>query len=173
MAEPDFGMFRHALPFFRALTDDDVAAVLKASRMQKLPERAVLAKEGEPAATAYMIIKGRVRLSRSQRHGIPTVMRDLYPGDVVGAVGLCDTGNYINSAEAVTGVTALAVDRDRFYALGAQGEPAVFRLIRALAPTIVESTRRSMAKVDALFDAPDEGIKMMERIVLASNKRPS
>lgn len=173
MGEPDYDMFRRTLPILAKTADADMAVLLRASKLRKLPARSVLGIEGQPAETAYLLMKGRVRLSRAQKHGIPTVAGDVGAGGVVGVIGLLDNGDYMNSIEAISDVTALTVDRARLYALGAAGEVAVYRLISALAPAVIESVRRSMGRVDSLFSNLDDGIKVMERLILASSRRRS
>ncbi len=171
MNASDHSSFREVLPFLETLDERDLSVLLEIGAIRRYAARSVLAAEGEPADAIYMLMEGDVRLSRSQRHGIPTVMQDLHPGDVVGVIGLLDTGPYMNSAEAVSEVTALVLERERFYGLGAQGEVAIYRLVRALAPLVVQTMRSALRKSDELFEDPEEGIRMMKRVLLASTRR--
>jgi CRP/FNR family transcriptional regulator len=62
-----------------------------------------LYRQGEEGAAVYNLIRGVVKTTRRQRHGRQAVTAFLFPFDLV---GLIQNGRYVNSAVAVTPVTA-------------------------------------------------------------------
>lgn len=69
----------------------------------------VLYREDDPADALYMVLDGRIRLSRGDR----TVV-EAGPGEAFGTWALFDDAPRLTTAEAVADATLLRIDRDDF-----------------------------------------------------------
>jgi len=85
--------------------------IAEASR-RKLRAGQVLYRMDEPAEYLYVLLKGRVQLSRPVRSGHDVLVSVLVPGDVFGLVSLVTQGAcYMGTAEAMEAGDALVWDR--------------------------------------------------------------
>ena len=74
---------------------------------------AYLAREGEPAASMFVIETGLVRVTHTSRHGREFVSRLLGPGDTFGEIGVLDAaGIRASSAIAVQPTSCVMVSKD-------------------------------------------------------------
>lgn len=105
------------IDLFRGLDDDVLAAVMAASRRVACQAGGFLFHQGEPAATFYILIAGRVRLSHVTAEGHQVVMRFFNPGDAIGIVAVLAQARYPASAEVIEDADALAWDGPAFNAL--------------------------------------------------------
>ena len=93
--------------------DADVQqTIIAAATRRKIRPGQVLCHMDEPAEFLYLLLKGRVQLSRPVRSGREVLVSVLVPGDVFGVVSLL-TGrsNYMGTAEAMEGGEAMVWDR--------------------------------------------------------------
>jgi serine/threonine-protein kinase len=137
---------------------DDVRAFLLGGF--HLPRRTfsagtLLVKEGDLEDTAYMLVSGRCRVYR-QINGVPTTLRQVGPGDILGELSLLLGTPRTASIEAEEECTALVIDRNAIERSGAMvGWPAA--LMRALAHRFREMELRNDDALTLRPAAPDTG----------------
>lgn len=93
------------------------------------PERAVLAaegsvfdhargtellQEGAPSGSAYVLLRGRVKVLAQAAGGMPRILAIRVPGDVIGELAAVDGGNRSATVVAVDPVRVLRIPADRF-----------------------------------------------------------
>lgn len=113
---------------------------------------AVLVREGEPVASAYFLIRGRVRLSR---RGV--LLGEAGPGVIVGLDALLSRDQLGIGVVAVTDVLALQVESDRLLGILGDHFPLVHEDIRAATRRLLALIRRlgpPHAASDLLFHPP-------------------
>ncbi|MGZ8198284.1 MAG: cyclic nucleotide-binding domain-containing protein, partial [Burkholderiales bacterium] len=81
-----------SLPFFSALTEEELAEVLKAVQHRTYPARATIVRAGDPADGLYFILSGRVHVSLSNGHGREVIVAILGPNHFFGETGLLEGG---------------------------------------------------------------------------------
>ena len=101
------------------------------------PQGAVLAREGEPLASAYLLVQGRVRVSRRG-----TVLGEAEPGAVVGFEGLLSKDPLGLGAVAATDVLALQLDHDTLLGILDDQFPLVHLATRAATRRFLELISR-------------------------------
>jgi serine/threonine-protein kinase len=92
----------------------------------------VIVREGEPGHTAFMIVSGRVRASRTLGNGEHETLAEMGPGDVFGEMALLLDEPRAATVEAIDAVTLLILDQRTLQdGLGVDGWTGA--LVRALA----------------------------------------
>ncbi|MCE7938967.1 Crp/Fnr family transcriptional regulator [bacterium] len=105
------------IDLFRGLDDDVLGATMAASRRVACQAGGFLFHQGETAATFYILVHGRVRLSHVTAEGHQVVMRFFNPGDAIGIVAVLAQARYPASAEVIEAADTLAWDGAAFNAL--------------------------------------------------------
>ena len=100
------------VPLFEGLTDRVIEAVAAVARETRFDDDESLIREGEPGDGFFVIVDGRVRVSRG---GEP--VSELGPGDFLGEISLVDNRPRTASAVAAGPVGAIVVDRASFLKL--------------------------------------------------------
>lgn len=97
--------------FFTGLTPAEITRVRSAGRLQTVTAGSFFYMQGDPAASAYLIEKGRVRLSQVTTEGQQVLLRVIGPGNMFGAVAIARIESYPVSAEAAEECTVLVWPR--------------------------------------------------------------
>jgi CRP-like cAMP-binding protein len=127
------------------LTDAQLERLAQAMEMQKLPQWAVVVKQGERGDTMYLILEGelRVRLLVGEKE---TILTTLGPGEFFGDMSLFDHGP--RSADVVANVdsTVLKISAARFEDLAQQSPdlaaPFLMATVKTLAARIRADNKR-------------------------------
>lgn len=86
--------------------------IIDLSTRWKLSSGQVLSRMGDPAEHLFVLLKGRVKLSRSARSGHDVLFNVLGPGDVFGLVCLLNKrASYMGTSEAMEAGEAMVWDR--------------------------------------------------------------
>jgi CRP/FNR family transcriptional regulator len=85
------------------LSEPERISLARIASRVRFSRGAVIFREGDPAEAVYNISSGVVRASRTAADGSRTILAFLFPDDLF---GLAEEGAYVNSAAAVTPVTA-------------------------------------------------------------------
>ncbi|MEX2449467.1 MAG: Crp/Fnr family transcriptional regulator [Rhodospirillales bacterium] len=94
--------------------------------------------EGDPSASAYIIVKGQVELTKRGKHG-PVLLSVLKPGEMFGEMGVLDRGNRSTTACAKGPATVQVIGRENFLkALQTRPE-----LVRAVMESLVQRLREA------------------------------
>jgi CRP/FNR family transcriptional regulator, cyclic AMP receptor protein len=89
-------------PLFAAL-DDEPAAALRASMTEvELHRGAALFHEGDPGDRLYVVVQGKLKLSRASGDGRENLLAVLGPGEMFGELSLFDPGPRTATASALT-----------------------------------------------------------------------
>ncbi|RPF28959.1 Crp/Fnr family transcriptional regulator [Georgenia muralis] len=112
------------VPYFRGLTEDELAGV--DARMVSLSwaEGDRLYTAGEPAEHLFVVAAGRVKLTRTGAGGTEVITDVLAPGDLLGALSTLGEPTYAESAVALTTTCALRIG------------PAAFREVLTERPAV-------------------------------------
>lgn len=109
-------------PLCGGLSDDEVAQVFDLFEVKEIPANDALYKEGDAADALYVVLEGRVEVSRSG-----TVLGEVGPGASVGEMSLFAKSNARSATvTCATHVVVLRIERERFKAaLVARDVPAM------------------------------------------------
>src|SRR4051794_22817637 len=89
---------------FQGLSEDAVQPVASRLETVSLPRGRVVFNEGEPGDSLYIIISGKIKLSRRAPDGRENVLAVMGPSDQFGELSVFDPGPRTATATAVTDV---------------------------------------------------------------------
>jgi len=104
-------------PSFAGLAEAQLARVAAMAHRQRFERGAYLLYEGDPCQGAYLIARGRVRVSKVSPEGREQVLALLRPGEALNLVPLFDGGPNPASAQALTEVEVYTFTRAAFLRL--------------------------------------------------------
>ena len=78
-------------PLLRALVEVAPEHFQSSIQDETFPTDTILFREGDPADRAYAIWSGKLRVQHDLENADPLIIRECFPGDVVGEVGLVDS----------------------------------------------------------------------------------
>ncbi len=99
-----------ATELVRSLSPESSDEVMRLATRRRLREGALLFRQGDPAASFYVLVSGRVKVSQTTADGHETVMRFIGPGELFGCVPLIGADAYPGTARAVEPAEVLAWD---------------------------------------------------------------
>ena len=85
----------------KGLTDARYAEMVQGGQRETLPPKRTLFLQGDPAERFYVVIKGRLKLSRLSELGKEAIIRYIGAGEMAGAVAVLKGKDYPVTAEAV------------------------------------------------------------------------
>ena len=89
---------------FQGLSEDAVDPVLSRLEIVTLPRGRVVFNEGEPGDSLYIVMTGKIKLSRRAPDGRENVLAVMGPSDQFGELSVFDPGPRTATATAVTDV---------------------------------------------------------------------
>jgi CRP/FNR family transcriptional regulator len=147
------------VPLFTALEDDTAALLASALTTRAVVRGHVVFSEGDTGDRLFIVIEGKVKISRTANDGRENLLTVLGPGEMFGELSLFDPGSRTATATAVTESTLASLDHDDLRPL-LLAQPAVaVQLLRALAQRL---RRTNEAMADLVFsDVPGRVAKAL------------
>lgn len=99
-------------PFFKELKTSSRAGLAAICCLRELPKKEILFHEGEAGRAFYLLIRGRVQLSKTSAEGRETVIRVIKPGEVFAEVILFERDTYPVTATALQDSEVMLLPRD-------------------------------------------------------------
>jgi CRP-like cAMP-binding protein len=135
-----------AVPVFRELSHDQLAAIAKAAGKAFFQAGECIIREGETGETAYLIMSGKASCSILQDGEIS--QQDLWPGTLVGELGMLVETTHHVTVIAQERVRAMAFHREAFHEV-MNAEPGIARHISAQLLQRLQNLAQDLRKVDA------------------------
>jgi CRP/FNR family transcriptional regulator len=132
------GVLKRA-PLFNALEDEDARALRRQMTEVKLSRGEHLFLEGEAGDSLYVVLDGKVKLTRAAADGRENLLGVIGPGEMFGELSLFDPRPRTSSASAVTDAVLLGLKEDALLPLLRERPDVSFHMLRAL----VQRLRRS------------------------------
>ena len=130
------------LDLFHALCDDALAAACAVMRVDKVARNGLIVEQGEPAARAYALGAGSVRIAQTGEDGGQAIIRFIAPGEMFGAVPLFTDHRF--PADAIAAEDSLVLswsERDLRALIGAHPAIAI-NLITIMGTRLAELQER-------------------------------
>jgi CRP/FNR family cyclic AMP-dependent transcriptional regulator len=147
------------VPLFAAL-DDDMAELLSAALTTRAVTRGhVVFEEGDEGDRLFIILDGKVKISRAAGDGRENLLAVLGPAEMFGELSLFDPGPRTATASAVTDANLASLDHDDLRPLLLEQPGVAVQLLRALAQRL---RRTNEAMADLVFsDVPGRVAKTL------------
>jgi CRP/FNR family transcriptional regulator, cyclic AMP receptor protein len=148
-----------SVPLFAALDGDTAALLASALTTRAVVRGHVVFEEGDTGDRLFIVMDGKVKISRAASDGRENLLAVLGPGEMFGELSLFDPGPRTATATAITESTLASLDHDDLRPL-LLAQPAVAaQLLRALAQRL---RRTNEAMADLVFsDVPGRVAKAL------------
>lgn len=121
------------VPYFRVLSARPRTALARRLRSVRFAPRQRIFEEGAPCEGLWIVVEGRVTISRSSAEGRQQVLHVEGAGATLGEVPLFDGGGYVASATAQTATRLLWVPRREIDALCRRHPEVALAIIATMA----------------------------------------
>lgn len=147
------------LPLFVAL-DDEASAALEAVMSTRAVERGhTVFREGDTGDRLFVVLDGKVKISRAAADGRENLLAVLGPGEMFGELSLFDPGPRTATATTITDSRLASLDHDDLRPLLLERPGVAVHLLRALA---LRLRRTNEAMADLVFsDVPGRVAKAL------------
>lgn len=147
------------LPLFAALDDDAAAALNAAMSTRDLVRGHVVFHEGDTGDRLFVVLDGKVKISRSAVDGRENLLAVLGPGEMFGELSLFDPGPRTATATTITDSRLASLDHDDLRPLLLERPGVAVHLLQALAQRL---RRTNEAMADLVFsDVPGRVAKAL------------
>jgi CRP-like cAMP-binding protein len=148
-----------SLPLFAALDDDAATALAQAMTSRTVVRSHVVFREGDPGDRLFVVVDGKVKISRAAPDGRENLLAVLGPGEMFGELSLFDPGTRTATATAITDSTLASLDHDDMRPVLLERPLVALHLLRALAQRL---RRTNEAMADLVFsDVPGRVAKAL------------
>lgn len=127
-------------PILKALMEVAPDAMQTALREEQHKAGTTLFREGEPGDRVYAIWTGRLRVQHERGLEHPVVLRDCFPGDVVGEIGLLDSQPRSATVLVVEDSRLVSLSRNDFKQIVGQRPDLMVDLLRVLSHRLRSSS---------------------------------
>jgi CRP/FNR family transcriptional regulator, cyclic AMP receptor protein len=140
------------VPLFAALDADDAQVLSTELTTRDVARGHVVFNEGDAGDRLFVVLDGKVKISRTASDGRENLLTVLGPGEMFGELSLFDPGPRTATATAVTESTLGSLDHDDLRPLLLARPAVAMHLLRALAQRL---RRTNEAMADLVFsDVP-------------------
>jgi len=140
------------VPLFEGLSQAQLKKLAAVCEAEKVPRGKHVFREGEPGASMYVLVEGKVRISRQLPGMGEEALAILEPGAAFGEMAVIEEG--VRSADAIAHegeVTLLRIGRDPLDQLMFTDKELAYSVLWALVRTLSGRLRDTNEKMKALF----------------------
>ena len=149
---------------FQGLSEDAVEPVVSRLETITLPRGRVVFNEGEPGDSLYIVLSGKIKLSRRAPDGRENVLAVMGPSDQFGELSVFDPGPRTATATAVTDVKLARMPQSTLR-LWIEAHPEIGeQLLRVLARELTP-TAGSVSGADRIGYLPQQLVLHLDRSV--------
>lgn len=132
---------------FPTLNEDTLTFVAYHAREIRVGPGDRICEEGEPGDAFYLILSGRVQVSKFLELGTQHLLHELYPGQFFGELALMEDAPRVASVDALEETMLLAMTKDDFQEMLEIHPEIAVPIMRAVAARLRESDRRSIEEL--------------------------
>jgi CRP-like cAMP-binding protein len=138
----NFSEFLANVPSFAEFSNQELAVLEQAMVVRDYPDGHLFVEEGRGAESMYLVIEGKVEVSRRQIHGRGhDVLAQLGSGELFGLISLLDYGPHTATCMAVGPVQAASLTRGAFTLLFKANNRVAYDFQHLIAAQLVEHMR--------------------------------
>lgn len=112
--EPAIDAYIRDLPLLARLPDDDLKALASRGRVRRFNAGTTIFHEGDPGDAIYVVVDGRIRMSRLSGSGTEATLALIGAGDCTGELSLFDGKPRSATATAMQATRTFVVSREDF-----------------------------------------------------------
>jgi len=152
-----------AIPLFGSLTKDQAQNLISASRVRRYLKDAPIVKEGDPGHSMFVILQGRVEVSRLDAQGDRVIFHEIGEGEFFGEMSLLAGIRRTADVTAVESCKLLVIEETAFVRCVLASPEVAMRVISHLCHRLIQSDNARIASrpvryrlVQALLDLSDD-----------------
>jgi CRP/FNR family transcriptional regulator len=119
-------------PLFKGLAEADAARVAAYCRYRELEKGETLFREGDDAATFFVVARGRIKVFKESIDGRELIIKTMREGDLVGEAASLARVPYPATAQALENAAAVEIPRREFVDLITREPELALNIIAAL-----------------------------------------
>jgi len=169
MSTPIMDMMR-SLRLFESFSDDELEMLGIVFRIREFHKGARICREGFPGAGLYIIVSGTVDLVREPTPGYQRRLATQGPGTLLGQISIIDGARRIASAEAISDVVALEMDRADFERLFESQSLFTYKLLDVILRDLSFRLRRANEALEQIDEERLESVEAMMTAIEGVNK---
>jgi CRP/FNR family transcriptional regulator len=147
------------VPLFAGLDGETASILVRALTTRSVERGHVVFSEGDAGDRLFVVLHGKVKISRAAADGRENLLAVLGPGEMFGELSLFDPGPRTATVTAVTDAALASLDHDDLRPLLLQQPGVAVQLLRALAQRL---RRTNEAMADLVFtDVPGRVAKAL------------
>lgn len=132
---------------FPDLSEWLVAHLAQSAREAVYPAGVAIVREGEPGEAFYVIIDGRVRITKTLELGVEHVLNELGPGHFFGEMALVEEATRVATVTALDDVTVMVIAKRDFQELITHSAWVGLAIMRAVVHRFRDADRRSIEEL--------------------------
>ena len=129
---------------FPSLREDTLADVAHNAREVRVAAGDRICQEGEAGDAFYLILAGRVQVSKLLEIGTQYLLNELHPGNFFGEMALVEDAPRVASVDALEETTLLVMTKNDFQDVLASNPEMAMPIMRAVAARLRDSDRRTI-----------------------------
>lgn len=135
---------------FSGLTDDALRLIEQIASVQQFPKQATIFEQGTQGTKLFLIVSGRVRITRAVAGMGEEALAVLGPGDVFGEMALFDEAPRSADARAHEDCVLLAIPKERFEDLLFLHKDLAYEVLWNVIQTLIRRLRATNDKLTFL-----------------------
>ncbi|MFP4601234.1 MAG: cyclic nucleotide-binding domain-containing protein [Persicimonas sp.] len=151
-----------SIELFEELESEEVREVVGACEQLSLAAGTELFRQGDEADALYIVESGELQVRARTAAGEDVVLAMLGSGTVVGEMSLIAGGPRSATVEVVSDAAIFKLGRDAFDSLRSARRPAAYKIILRLARILGERRRQTDARVEEVFEDPEQYLESFE-----------
>jgi CRP-like cAMP-binding protein len=152
----------HSVELFEALAPEEVREIVGICEQLNASAGDELFGQGDEADALYIVESGELQVRATTPAGEDVVLAMLGSGSVVGEMSLIAGGPRSASVEVISNASIFKLGRDSFDELRKAKRPAAYKIILRLARILGERRRQTDARVEEVFEDPEQYIDNFE-----------
>jgi signal transduction histidine kinase len=132
---------------FPSLREDTLTYVARNAHEVRVAAGDRICEEGEVGDAFYVILSGRVQVSKLLQLGTPHLLTELRPGNFFGELALVEDAPRVASVDALEETTLLVMTKRDFQELLVSNPEMAVPIMRAVAARLRDADRRSIAEL--------------------------
>jgi len=120
-------------PLFSALDEETAGRLADSMTPHQLARGEVVFREGDPGDSLYVVISGKVKLSRTSGDGRENLLQVLGPGEMFGELSLFDPGPRLSTAYVVSTADFISLGNDALRLFLADHPEVAMQMLAGLA----------------------------------------
>ena len=169
--EPTNDVYIRDAPLLARLPEDDLKALASRGRVRRFNAGTTIFHEGDPGDSIYVVVDGRIRMSRLSGSGTEATLALIGPGDCTGELSLFDGRPRSATATAMQATRTFVVSRDDFVGWVQERPGASLALLETLS---LRLRRTNEIVTDLVFlDLPHRLAKHLLTLAAAHSDGPN